>query len=162
MASRKKQRILMLILGGVALTLSTALVSMAMRDSIVFFFGPGELSAKAASGELTHDRRVRLGGLVETGSVERDAHGARFTIVDGNGSLPVVYKGILPDLFGEGQGAVAEGYLRNGVFEAASVLAKHDENYMPREVAEELKKTGHWREEDTLSEGLPRRPAPGT
>ncbi|WP_018632778.1 cytochrome c maturation protein CcmE [Neomegalonema perideroedes] len=156
MASRKKQRILMLVLGGVALTLSTVLVSLAMRDSLVFFFGPGELSAKAASGEITPDRRVRLGGLVEVGSVRRDASGARFVIEDGNGALPVVYEGILPDLFGEGQGAVAEGYLRDGVFRAASVLAKHDENYMPREVAEELKRTGRWREEDALSEGLPR------
>lgn len=156
MASRKKQRILMLVLGGVALTLSTVLVSMAMRDSIVFFFGPGELTAKAAAGEITPDRRVRLGGLVERGTVERGDFGARFVIEDGNGALPVVYSGILPDLFGEGQGAVAEGYLKDGVFTAVSVLAKHDENYMPREVAEELKRTGRWREDETLEQGLPR------
>ncbi len=132
---RKKQRIMLLVFGGVALALSTVLVSLAMRDSIVFFFGPSELMAKEASGEIGADRRLRVGGMVLEGSVERGtSETVRFTVTDMKNEVDVSYKGVLPDLFAEGQGVVAEGYFEEGHFRAVSVLAKHDEKYMPREV----------------------------
>jgi cytochrome c-type biogenesis protein CcmE len=111
----------------------------------VFFYSPSELKTKA---EAAH-RRVRIGGLVERDSIVRGAGGRQvmFRVTDGATDLGVVYEGILPDLFREGQGVVAEGKLRpDGVFAAATVLAKHDERYMPREVVDALKKSGHWQE----------------
>jgi len=132
---RKKQRIMLLVFGGVALTLSTVLVSLAMRDSIVFFFGPTELMAKESSGEIAADRRLRVGGMVVEGSLVRGtSETVTFSVTDMNSVVDVAYTGVLPDLFAEGQGVVAEGYLERGSFRAVSVLAKHDEKYMPREV----------------------------
>ncbi len=132
---RKKQRIMLLVFGAVALALSTVLVSLAMRDSIVFFFGPSELMAKEATGEIGTDRRLRVGGMVVEGSVVRGAgETVTFSVTDMKGQVDVAYQGILPDLFAEGQGVVAEGYFREGRFRAETVLAKHDEKYMPREV----------------------------
>jgi cytochrome c-type biogenesis protein CcmE len=124
------------------LTASTLLVLNAFQDSLVFFFSPSDLAAK----EIGPDRRFRLGGLVEPGSVQRRSGSVTvaFRITDGSTTVPVTYSGVLPDLFREGQGIVAEGHLRNGVFEAKSVLAKHDETYMPPEVADALKRAGHW------------------
>jgi len=133
--NRKKQRIMMLVFGGVALAMSTVLVSLAMRDSIVFFFGPTELMAKEATGEIGADRRLRVGGMVVEGSLERGTGATvSFAVTDMKSVVDVAYTGVLPDLFAEGQGVVAEGYLENGSFRAVSVLAKHDEKYMPREV----------------------------
>lgn len=133
--NRKKQRIMMLVFGGVALAMSTVLVSLAMRDSIVFFFGPTELMAKEASGEIGADRRLRVGGMVVEGSLERGTGATvNFAVTDMKSVVDVAYTGVLPDLFAEGQGVVAEGYLEDGSFRAVSVLAKHDEKYMPREV----------------------------
>jgi cytochrome c-type biogenesis protein CcmE len=143
--TRKRQRLLLLAFGMAALGGATALVLTAFRGNLVFFYSPSELKAQAAG----FDRRVRIGGLVEANSLARNADddGIVFRVTDGNTDLAVVYHGILPDLFRAGQGVVVEGRLRpNGVFAAANVLAKHDERYMPREVVEALKKTGHWRD----------------
>lgn len=143
--TRKQQRLGVLALGLAALAGATALVLVAFNDNLVFFFSPSELKAKG----IAADRRVRIGGLVESHSVARAADGRSisFRITDGAADVAVVYQGLLPDLFREGQGAVAEGKIRpDGVFAASSVLAKHDENYMPREVVDALKKSGHWQE----------------
>jgi len=142
--TRKQQRLGLLALGMAALAGATTLVLVAFSDNLVFFYSPSELKTKAVG----IDRRVRIGGLVETGSVTHsDGHRISFRVTDGAVDLAVVYDGILPDLFREGQGVVAEGSLRSdGVFAASTVLAKHDENYMPREVVDALKKSGHWQE----------------
>jgi len=141
MRRKKTRRIQMLALGAVLLAGSALLVSLAFRDAIVFFFSPTELMAEQRRG----DQLLRVGGLVEDGSLVRgESETARFVITDGNSTIPVSYTGVLPDLFAEGQGVVAEGYLRGGAFEAVEVLAKHDENYMPREVSDALKEQGHW------------------
>ena len=127
--------------GGVAvLALAVVLVLFAMRDSIVFFYSPSDLNAQT----LVKDQRFRLGGLVAEGSVERGSGTkVRFKVTDTIKTIPVVYDGILPDLFREGQGVVTEGRLDGaGVFQADSVLAKHDETYMPPEVAKSLKEKG--------------------
>ena len=145
--SRKKFRMMILGFGGVVLALSTFLVSMAFRDLIVAFYGPTEAVARAARGDIDPDKRVRIGGLVEEGSIVRGVGEAfTFAVTDGDTSIPVSFVGIPPDLFAEGQGVVTEGYLVGGTFTAKEILAKHDENYMPREVADELKKTGRWKE----------------
>ena len=149
MSRRKTRRIQMLALGGVLLAASALLVSFAFRDAIVFFFSPTELIAE----ERRPDQLLRVGGLVVDGSLKRgEGETARFVITDGKGAVPVIYTGVLPDLFAEGQGVVAEGYLRDGTFQATEVLAKHDENYMPKEVADALKEQGHW-EGDGAGEG---------
>jgi len=115
-----------------------------VKDSIVFFNSPTDVTEK----HIQPGARIRLGGLVSPGSVVRgDQLSVRFEISDGNSAIPVTYQGILPDLFREGQGIVAEGALdAAGVFKADNVLAKHDETYMPKEVAEALKKQGHWKD----------------
>ena len=141
----RKQRRLTLIGGSLGvLAMAVALMLGAMRDSIVFFNSPTDLAGKMAAAGT----RVRLGGMVKTGSLARgDDLLVRFEVTDGNKDIPVSYRGIVPDLFREGQGVVAEGALdSSGVFKADTVLAKHDENYMPREVVETLKKQGHWQE----------------
>jgi len=127
------------------LAIAAALVLSAMRDSIVFFSTPAAVVEK----HIPAGRRFRLGGLVEPGSLVRGDHLAvTFKVGDGNATLPVAYQGILPDLFREGQGVVAEGALdASGVFRADTVLAKHDETYMPKEVADALKKQGHWKDD---------------
>jgi cytochrome c-type biogenesis protein CcmE len=142
----RKQRRLTMIGGSLAvLAVAAALVLNAMRDSIVFFSTPVMVAEK----HIPAGRRFRLGGLVEKGSL---VHGAdlavTFKVGDGGATLPVSFKGILPDLFREGQGVVAEGALdASGVFRADTVLAKHDETYMPKDVADALKKQGHWKDD---------------
>jgi cytochrome c-type biogenesis protein CcmE len=141
----RKRRRLYLVLGGLALlAVVSALVLSAFSDNIVFFYSPSDLQAK----NVPDGRSIRIGGLVESGSVKREADGTTldFRVTDGNKAVPVIYKGDVPDLFREGQGVVAEGKLDHGTFRAASVLAKHDENYMPREVVDALKRSGHWQE----------------
>jgi cytochrome c-type biogenesis protein CcmE len=139
----RKRRRLYLVTGGMAmLGLAAALVLTAFNDNLVFFYSPSDLKTKTVG-----ERRVRIGGLVEEGSVARQGDGKTivFKVTDGAATVPVTYSGTLPDLFREGQGVVAEGKLaRDGVFQAATILAKHDEKYMPPEVAEALKKSGHW------------------
>jgi cytochrome c-type biogenesis protein CcmE len=141
----RKQRRLVLIGSGLAvLGVAAALVLSALRDSVVFFNSPTEIVEKHIKPGI----RIRIGGLVTTGSVKRDPDlTVRFDVTDGKHSVPVRYHGVLPDLFREGQGVVAEGALDGaGLFRADTVLAKHDERYMPREVADALKKQGRWKE----------------
>ncbi len=141
---KKKRRIQMLALGAVLLIGSAVLVSFAFRDAIVFFLSPTELLAQ----ERAPDQRLRVGGLVVDGSWQRGEGKTNvFEVTDGNGVVEIAFVGVLPDLFREGQGIVAEGYFRDGRFEAAEVLAKHDENYMPKEVADALKEQGHFHPE---------------
>jgi cytochrome c-type biogenesis protein CcmE len=154
--TRKQQRLGLLALGMAALGGATFLVLSAFDDNLVFFYSPSDLKAKS----VALDRRVRIGGLVEAQSLSRGADGrsVSFRITDGKADVSVTYQGLLPDLFREGQGAVAEGKLRpDGVFAASSVLAKHDENYMPREVVDALKKSGHWQEGSGVPTALPSR-----
>ncbi len=141
---RKHKRLSFVALGMLLLASAVALVLMAFEENIVFFFSPTDVLAK----EITPQRRLRIGGLVEEGSVVREQGAAviRFRVTDLVNAVPVEFEGLLPDLFREGQGVVAEGFYREGVFHADDVLAKHDENYMPAEVAEALKKSGQWRE----------------
>jgi cytochrome c-type biogenesis protein CcmE len=139
----RKQRRGVLIAGGVGvLMIAGLLVMSALRDTIVFFHTPSEV----AKGKVKPGQRFRLGGLVSDGSVKRGAGtDVEFAITDKTETLPVRYQGILPDLFREGQGVIAEGKIDNGgVFRADTVLAKHDETYMPPEVAKALKEQGVW------------------
>jgi cytochrome c-type biogenesis protein CcmE len=143
--TRKRRRLMVLLLGLSLLGGATAMVLAAFNDNLVFFYGPSELAAK----HIGPGRRIRIGGLVEDHSVikQDDGRHVGFRVTDGKTDIAVVYDGILPDLFREGQGVVAEGRLRpDGVFAASSVLAKHDEKYMPPEVADALKKAGRWQE----------------
>jgi cytochrome c-type biogenesis protein CcmE len=146
LVKRKTQRLYFLVLGGLALATGVALVLTAFEDSIVFFYSPSEISKQA----ISPGQRIRIGGLVETGSVAASGDTVTFTVTDTAETLEVTYRGILPDLFREGQGIVAEGYLlASGVFQASDVLAKHDETYMPPEVADAIKAAGEWRGEDS-------------
>ena len=141
MMSRKNRRMAVIVLGLLVLGAGSALILTAMNDAVVFFFSPSEMKERA----ITADQRLRLGGLVVEGSVAKAGNVVTFIVSDTVEKINVRYDGILPDLFREGQGVVAEGRLgADGVFIATEVLAKHDENYMPREVAEALKKNGHW------------------
>ena len=144
--TRKRRRLWLLGAAGAALFAAAALVLTAFEDNIVFFYSPTDLTQKP----IAPDRRFRLGGLVEEGSVERRPDGVTiaFRVTDTANAVPVTFRGLLPDLFREGQGVVAEGALDGkGTFVASEVLAKHDENYMPPEVAESIKKAGQWKGE---------------
>jgi cytochrome c-type biogenesis protein CcmE len=127
------------------LGLAAGLVLSALKESIVFFNSPTDVMEK----QIAPGTRIRLGGLVAAGSLVRGENlTVQFQLTDGNRAVPVRYQGILPDLFREGQGAVTEGTLEpSGVFRADNVLAKHDETYMPKEVADSLKKQGHWKDD---------------
>jgi cytochrome c-type biogenesis protein CcmE len=142
--TRKRRRLVILVLFLLGLGTATALSLLAFQDSLVFFFSPSDLAQR----QVPADRAIRVGGLVEPGSVARGpATEIRFRITDGTTQLAVTYSGILPDLFREGQGVVASGRLApDGTFRASEILAKHDETYMPREVADALRRSGHWRE----------------
>ena len=144
-ARRRKRQRLYIVLGGLAmLGLAAALVLNALEDSVVFFHSPTKVKEK----NIPANQRFRLGGLVEEGSVAKADGGltTRFVVTDLSETVPVAYTGVLPDLFREGQGVVAEGQLdENGVFIATEVLAKHDEQYMPPEVADALKESGQWK-----------------
>jgi len=141
----RKQRRLILIGGSLGvLALAVALMLSAFRQSIVFFNSPSDI----AEQQMAPGKRVRLGGLVKSGSIKRgDDLRIEFAVTDGKSDVVVNYQGIVPDLFREGQGVVVEGLVQaGGAFKADSVLAKHDERYMPREVADALKKAGRWQE----------------
>ena len=151
--TRKRRRLYVLLLGLLGLGTATALTLAAFQDHLVFFYSPSDIAAKKAP----QDRSLRIGGLVEAGSVERidGKTEIRFRVTDMAHSVPVVFSGVVPDLFREGQGVVANGRLAaDGTFRASELLARHDENYMPTEVAEALKRAGHWQ-----PDGAP--PAPG-
>ena len=140
MKSLKKQRRIQIIaVAVVALAASTALIGYAMRDGINFFRAPSEIVAEPPKPSEV----FRIGGLVVEGSViRRDGEPIRFEVTDGGATVPVVFKGLLPDLFAENEGMVATGSYVDGVFEASEILAKHDETYMPAEVVDALKKQG--------------------
>lgn len=131
-----KRKRLWLVVGSLSvLGVAATLVLTALNDNIVFFYSPTQIAEKHPGPE----RRFRLGGLVEQGSVKKDGQEVRFTVTDLQKTVPVVYRGLLPDLFREGQGVIAEGTLgADGTFTAREVLAKHDENYMPKEVADKM------------------------
>jgi cytochrome c-type biogenesis protein CcmE len=142
--TRKKRRLVLISSALAVLSLALGLVLLALRDNIVFFYGPSELAQK-----VPHEgQRLRIGGLVKQGSLKREGESTvRFAITDTKQEVGVIYTGMLPDLFREGQGVVAEGTLGpDKIFHADSILAKHDERYMPREVADALKKQGVWRD----------------
>ncbi len=144
MRFRKRQRLVLVLVALLLVGGATALVLAALQDSIAFFATPSELASRG----VEPGKRFRIGGLVAKGSVERLPDGSvRFAVTDTVKQIPVVYRGILPDLFREGQGVVALGTLNSdGVFVASEVLAKHDERYMPKEVADALKKAGYWQQ----------------
>ncbi len=140
--TRKQRRLYFVVLGMVALGAAVALVLNALGDSMVYFYTPSDLQTR----HIPAGRRVRIGGLVEQGSVMKAGTTVTFRITDNTAVLPTTYTGILPDLFREGQGVVAEGRIgSDGVLHASEILAKHDEKYMPKEVAEALKKSGQWK-----------------
>lgn len=143
--TRKQRRLVLIGSALVVLGAAVGLVLNAMRDSIVFFSTPSEVAEK----HIAIGQRFRLGGMVQPGSLTRgDNLQVGFIVTDGNTKIPVNYHGALPDLFREGQGVVTEGKLdAGGTFVADTVLAKHDETYMPKDVADALKKQGHWKDE---------------
>lgn len=150
--TRKRRRLVIVLCALAGLGGATALVLSAFNDNLVFFYGPTELVTK----DVAPGRLVRIGGLVEVHSVahDPDGHTVHFRVTDNKTQLAVTYDGILPDLFREGQGVVAEGRLDGkGDFVATNVLAKHDEKYMPREVADALKKQGHWKDDYEAKSG---------
>jgi cytochrome c-type biogenesis protein CcmE len=136
---KKKRRVQIIAIAAIALIAATALIGWGMRDGINFFRSPSQVVAEPpAPSEV-----FRIGGLVETGSIVRgQGEEVRFVVTDGGASVPVVYRGILPDLFSENEGMVGTGSYRDGVFVATEILAKHDETYMPREVIDALKEQG--------------------
>jgi cytochrome c-type biogenesis protein CcmE len=149
-----------LLVGLVGLATAAALVATAFEENLVFFYSPSDI----AQNKLEPDRRLRIGGLVEERSLRRlpDNLTVEFRVTDLKHAVTISYRGALPDLFREGQGVVAEGRLRaDGVFVASEVLARHDENYMPPEVADALKRAGQWQAEPPGRSVLPT-PRPGS
>jgi cytochrome c-type biogenesis protein CcmE len=144
--TRKRRRLIIVLTGMVLLSGAVALVLMALDENLSYFYSPSDIA------EAPQGRSIRLGGLVEADSITRQADGltVTFRVTDLAASVPVTYSGLLPDLFSEGQGVITEGTLgTDGVFVAREVLAKHDETYMPREVADALKKSGQWKGGET-------------
>ena len=147
MKSLKKQRRMQLIaVAVIALIGSTALIGYGMRDGINFFRAPSQVMAEPPAPTEV----FRIGGLVEEGTLKRgQGEEISFSVTDGGASVPVVYTGVLPDLFGENEGMVGTGKYINGVFQAAEILARHDETYMPKEVVDALKAQGFYQEPDS-------------
>ncbi|MHC0053036.1 cytochrome c maturation protein CcmE [Actibacterium sp. D379-3] len=140
---KKQRRIQIIMVAFVALAVSTALIGYAMRDGINFFRSPSQIvETPPAPNEV-----FRIGGLVEEGTLIRDqGETVRFSVTDGGATVPVTFTGVLPDLFEENQGMIGTGRYVNGIFEASEILAKHDENYMPKEVVDALKEQGVYQE----------------
>ena len=142
--TRKQKRLAVITGLGAVLALAATLIFMALRDQIVFFYSPSEVKERSVAAGMP----IRLGGLVKEGSWVRAGETNDFVVTDGETEMAVRFVGILPDLFRDGQGVVAEGEIgTDGVFAATNVLAKHDENYMPKEVVEALKERGEWQRE---------------
>jgi len=140
---KKTRRVQVVAIAAVALVMATALVGYGMRDGINFFRSPSQVMSDPPSEAEV----FRIGGLVEDGSLKRgQGEVIRFNVTDGGAVVPVTYRGVLPDLFEENQGMVGTGSYRNGVFEATEILAKHDESYMPKEVADALKEQGVYKD----------------
>jgi cytochrome c-type biogenesis protein CcmE len=153
--TRKQRRLMLIGLAGLVLATAVGLTLFALSSRIVFFNSPSEVIAQ----KIAPGTRIRLGGLVAGGSVVKSAGGnVSFAVTDGNATIPVTYTGILPDLFREGQGVVAEGVMAASGFLADTVLAKHDERYMPAEVVDALKKQGVWQETTGTAGALPAKP----
>ncbi len=140
--TRRRKRLALILSALVVFGSGLGLVLYSLRDNIVFFYGPSEVYAK----DLPPGTRLRIGGLVKQGSLTRQGMRVHFEVTDGRREIPVTYSGPLPDLFREGQGVVAEGVLGASGMTASTILAKHDERYMPREVVDALKKAGRWQE----------------
>jgi cytochrome c-type biogenesis protein CcmE len=151
--TRKQRRLVLIGASLGVLGIAAALILSALRDAIVFFNSPTDIAEK----HIAVGSRIRVGGLVKPGSVERGTDlRIRFQVTDGKSDVPVRYQGIVPDLFREGQGVVAEGLLEQGnVLAADTVLAKHDERYMPREVVDALKQSGRWEETSGVAGAKP-------
>lgn len=142
--TRKQKRLAVIAGLGLVVALATGLILLALREQIVFFYSPSEIQERSVAAGTP----IRLGGLVKEGSWVRTGETNDFIVTDGAAEMPVTFVGILPDLFKDGQGVVAEGALTpTGTFAATNVLAKHDENYMPKEVVDSLKASGEWQRE---------------
>ena len=141
----KSQRLLILFFFLSLLSLSTFLVLKSLEDNIVYFYSPTDINEKILSNEFDLSKRIRIGGLVKENSILKEGKKISFKIHDGIEEILVIYNGILPDLFREEQGIVALGKIENKNFSAIEILAKHDENYMPKEVSDMLKKNGKWK-----------------
>lgn len=140
---KKQRRIQVIVVAALALVLATGLIGYAMRDGINFFRAPSQIIAEPPAPTEV----FRLGGLVEEGTLVRgQSETVTFSVTDGGASVPVSFTGVLPDLFGENQGMIGTGRYVNGVFEATEILAKHDEDYMPKEVVDALKEQGVYQE----------------
>ena len=143
----KSQRLIILFFFLSLLSLSTFLVLKSLEDNIVYFYSPTDINKKILSNEIDLSKRIRIGGLVKENSILKEGKKISFKIHDGIDEILVIYNGILPDLFREEQGIVALGKIENKNFNAIEILAKHDENYMPKEVSDMLKKNGKWKGE---------------
>ena len=141
----KSQRLIILFFFLTLLGLSTFLVLKSLEDNIVYFYSPTDINEKILSNEIDLSKRIRIGGLVKENSILKEGKKISFKIHDGIDEILVIYNGILPDLFREEQGVVALGKIKNKNFSAIEILAKHDENYMPKEVSDMLKKNGKWK-----------------
>ena len=141
----KSQRLIILFFFLTLLGLSTFLVLKSLEDNIVYFYSPTDINEKILSNEFDLSKRIRIGGLVKENSILKEGKKISFKIHDGIDEILVIYNGILPDLFREEQGIVALGKIKNKNFSAIEILAKHDENYMPKEVSDMLKKNGKWK-----------------
>ena len=141
----KSQRLIILFFFLTLLGLSTFLVLKSLEDNIVYFYSPTDINEKILSNEIDLSKKIRIGGLVKENSILKEGKKISFKIHDGIDEILVIYNGILPDLFREEQGIVALGKIENKNFSAIEILAKHDENYMPKEVSDMLKKNGKWK-----------------
>ena len=141
----KSQRLIILFFFLSLLSLSTFLVLKSLEDNIVYFYSPTDINKKILSNEIDLSKRIRIGGLVKENSILKEGKKISFKVYDGVDEIIVTYSGILPDLFREEQGIVALGKIKNKNFSAIEILAKHDENYMPKEVSDMLKKNGKWK-----------------
>jgi cytochrome c-type biogenesis protein CcmE len=142
----KHQRLLFVIISVVFLCVGTLLTMGAFRENLVFFYSPSDLAKQALSSDISPTKTIRIGGLIKTGSIEHgDGESIKFIITDGQADIKVSYNGMLPNLFREGQGCIAEGsMISKDEFVAQKILAKHDEKYMPKEVVDALKRSGNW------------------
>ncbi len=139
----KYQRFTLLILALISMSIGVMLILSALKDNIVFFYSPSDIVNKPPHS----DQRIRVGGLVVDGSIKHQGNRLEFVVTDNVHVMQITYEGIPPGLFREGQGMVAEGHFKDGQFVATNLLAKHDENYMPPEVADAIKKSGHWKKQ---------------
>ena len=139
----KAQRSLIIIVLIIIFSIATFLTLKALNDNIVFFYSPSETLKKFKNSNMS--KKIRIGGLVVSGSLKQSGEVTNFQITDKKNKIKILYKGILPDLFREGQGVVVEGFFKENSLQATEVLAKHDENYMPKEVSDILKKEGNWK-----------------